>query len=144
VKAHRLLVLATVLLSISTIAGGDGPLQFYSVIPCRIIDTRFDGGPITSGQTRSFAIGGTCGIPVGAKMAALNFAVVGPATSGHIVAYPSGTPVPGTSTVNFSGGEVAVANGSVVALTPNSGYGITVLVAGTQVNLIIDVTGYLQ
>lgn len=143
-RSHRSLVLAAALISIATVAGADGPFQFYSVVPCRIIDTRSNGGPLVSGETRSFAIGGTCGIPAGAKMAALNFTVIGPTASGHITVFPYNTTLPGTSTLTYSGGESALTNGSVVSLTPNMTWGISVNNAGSQLNLIIDATGYLQ
>jgi hypothetical protein len=146
VKPYRLLFLAAALISMATAIGADGPFQFYSVVPCRIIDTRTTGGPMVVGETRGFQIAPSCTVPSGAKMAALNFTAIAPSAAGHITAYPAGTSLPLASTLNFSGGESALCNGSVVSLTPGTGTntGISVTGAGAQFNLIIDVTGYLQ
>jgi hypothetical protein len=142
-------------LSFAASLGGDGPFKFFSVAPCRIIDTRLTGGPLALEEIRHFQIATKCGIPNTAKMAALNFAVVYPSDGGNITAYPynpaNPSLVPLVSTVNWTAGEEVVANGSIVALTANPAYNISVHVAVPaqgggvgRLYLVIDVTGYLQ
>src|SRR5437762_200613 len=151
----RFLVLGSALLSFTTSLGGDGPFKFFSVAPCRIIDTRVTGGPLAHAEIRHFQIATKCGIPSTAKMAALNFAVVYPTDGGNIIAYPYNPAdpslVPLVSTVNWTAGETAIANGSIVALTANPTYNISVQAVvpapGGGVGhlyLVIDVTGYIQ
>jgi hypothetical protein len=53
------------------------PLVYFTLPPCRVVDTRdlgaAIGGPVLQGQeTRPFAVGGNCGIPAGAKAISLN------------------------------------------------------------------------
>jgi len=151
----RFLVLGSTLLSFAGSLGGDGPFKFFSVVPCRIVDTRVTGGPLAHAEIRHFQIATKCGIPSTARMASLNFTVVFPTDGGNIVAYPynAANPaiVPPVSTLNWTGGETAVANGSVVALTANPTYNLSVqaVVPGAggtigHLDLIIDVTGYIQ
>ena len=145
----RLLLLGSVLVPLSSALGADGPYKFYSVVPCRILDTRAagGGGRFALGEIRNLRIATKCGIPTAARMAALNITVVGPATEGHITVYPFNpadpSAVPLTSTVNWTAGESAIANGSVVSLTNNPTYNISVA-ALASLDLIIDVTAYLQ
>lgn len=151
----RFLVLGSALLSFTASLGADGPFKFFSVAPCRIIDTRITGGPLAHAEIRHFQIATKCGIPSTAKMAALNFAVIFPSDGGNIAAYPynptNPATVPPVSTLNWTGGETAVANGSVVGLTANPTYNISVQAVvpaasggAGHLDLVIDVTGYIQ
>jgi hypothetical protein len=155
VRKKRFLVLGLALLSCSASLGAEGPFKVYSVAPCRIVDTRIAGGPLVHGEIRSFLIATKCGIPSTAKMAALNFAVIFPTDGGDIVAFPynaaNPSAVPPVSTLNWTAGETAIANGSVVGLTANAAYSISVQAVVPGVNggaghldLVIDVTGYIQ
>ena len=147
-RMKPLSIFCSALVALAPSLGADGPFRFYSVVPCRIADTRGGGGggSLAPGEIRNFLIATRCGIPSTAKMAALNFAVIGPTAAGNITVYPynpSG-PVPLVSTVNWTAGETAIANGSVVSLTANPTYNISVQAAGARLDLVIDVTGYLQ
>ena len=125
----------------------DGPYRFYGVSPCRLVDTRNAGeGPaLGANTTRDFQVQGKCGVPVGAKAASLNVTVVGPASRGHLRVFPSGTALPTISTINFQGGEPALANGAIVPLSTNANdlsvFTFFLSGAGTT-HLILDVTGY--
>jgi hypothetical protein len=148
VKNIRFVLLGSVILTAAPAILADGPFQFYSVIPCRLIDTRVAGGSLAAGEIRNFQFAGRCGIPSTAKMAALNFTVVTPAAEGHLIAYPynpaDSSAVPTISTVNWTAGETAIGNGSVVSLTANSTNSISVQAVGARLDLVIDVTGYIQ
>jgi hypothetical protein len=154
-KKTLFLAVAAIVSSASA-AFADGPFQFYSVTPCRIADTRnqigVTGGPALShGAVRNFPIHNQCGVPggpTGAKAAVLNVTIVGPSNFGHLTIWPFNTAVPLVSTINFSAGEAALANGAIVPLTNDPSFNVSVSPAiggGTgSVHLIIDVTGYFQ
>lgn len=126
-----------------------GPFQFYSITPCRLLDTRIAGqGPaLTSGVTRNVQVQGKCGIPNGAKAATLNVTITQPTEAGHLILWPSGGSQPGVSTINFVTGEPALANGAIVPLSAILGGDLSVqpFVWNTgTVHLVLDVTGYFQ
>jgi len=132
-----------------------GPYQFFSVTPCRLVDTRgpvaVDGGPILShGMVRNFAVWGSnatllpaCGIPSDGtvKAVTLNITVVNPTSLGHLTAYPFcvGTPtfcnsftsaggaIPVVSTINYDAGEPALGNGAIVPVTNDPSFQISLL-----------------
>jgi hypothetical protein len=135
------------LLTAAAPALADGPFRFYAITPCRLVDTRVVAeGPALSGNTtRDFQVQGKCGVPVGAKAASLNVTVIGPTSKGHLRLFPSGTALPTISTINFQGGETALANGAIVPLSTNANdvSVFTFLVTGgAQTHLVLDVTGY--
>jgi uncharacterized repeat protein (TIGR01451 family) len=62
--------------------------EFYTLAPCRVVDTRGlgapVGGPALQGQqTRVFAVAGHCGIPSSAKALSLNVTVTQPTVAGE-------------------------------------------------------------
>jgi hypothetical protein len=150
----RALLLALMLTPLA--AQGDGPFQFYSVTPCRIVDTRgaqgVTGGPsLMSGTTRSFPIDVTpaaCGVPSTAKAAALNVTLVQPSMDGFLSIWPYLTAMPLVSTINAPAGEPALANGAIVPLKTDCCFNISVVygtaVSGGTAHVIIDVNGYFQ
>jgi hypothetical protein len=44
-------------------ASDSSALAFFPLTPCRIVDTRNSGGPLSGGQEHDFSIPGNCGIP---------------------------------------------------------------------------------
>ena len=149
-----LVAAAFALLAVS-VAEAAGPFQFFSVTPCRIVDTRgttgVTGGPaLSSGATRSFPIDvapAACGVPATAKAATLNVTLVSPTQDGFLSIWPFNTAMPLVSTINAAAGEPAIANGAIVPLTSDPTFNISV-VYGTAVpgtaHVILDVTGYFQ
>jgi hypothetical protein len=127
----------------------DGPFQFFAVTPCRLLDTRqvAHAPVLTSGVTRNVLVQTRCGIPTGAKAAALNVTITQPSQAGHLIFWPSGGAAPGVSTINFVTGEPALANGAIVPLSNNLSGDLSVKPfvwnSGT-VHLILDVTGYFM
>jgi hypothetical protein len=152
---------AAAILAVST-ASAAGPFQFFSVTPCRIVDTRGNGfsglfGPpaLSAGAPRNFPITGQCGIPSDAKAVALNVTVVVPTLEGFIKIWPANQALPAVSTINFAAGEPAIANGAIVPLALDNqgntvqGNAQIAVVYGTAVpggsaHLILDVTGYFK
>jgi hypothetical protein len=154
---------AALVVGIAPTGGADGPFQFHSLTPCRLVDTRNAAltvgnyGPIlTSGTARIFPVQGNCGVPVGAKAATLNVTAVAPTNQGRFTLYPQGIAAPLVSTINFPPGTTALANGAIVPLSTGgacpSGYtpatcdlAVMPFVVGSgQVHLVLDVTGYFQ
>lgn len=145
------LLLLLLVMAAPAFAQGSGPYQFHALTPCRSVDTRTAGqGPALAADTdRSFRIQGTCGVPVGAKAVAFNVTVFLPNYKGHLRLYPADIARPNISSINFAGGETALANGAIVPLaTVASGsdpdvkvYTFMVSASGTT-HLILDVTGY--
>ena len=136
-----------------------GPLQFYSVTPCRLADTRdpvgVTGGPILShGVNRNFAVYGSnarnCGIPADGtvKAVTLNITVVNPTSQGYLTAFPYNTAAPIVSTINYSAGEPALGNGAIVPITNDPSFQISVQPGmtgvGNTIHAIIDITGYFK
>jgi len=133
-------------------AGGGGPYQFYSVTPCRLVDTRgpvgVNGGPaLSSGTPRGFSIRGSCGIPLTAQAAAINVTMVAPTQNGYLKVWPYGTAAPGTSNVNASANTLAIANGALVSLASDPTLQVSIVYGTVQpgtAHVVLDVTGYFQ
>ena len=124
-------------------------LQFFAVTPCRLVDTRqpAHAPALTSGVTRNVLVQTRCGIPSGAKAAALNVTITQPSQAGHLTFWPSGGTAPGVSTINFVLGEPALANGAIVPLSTNLSGDLSVrpfVWNNGNVHLILDVTGYFM
>ena len=157
------LVLGASLLVSAQPARTDGPFQYYSLTPCRAVDTRITtqavggyGPGLASGNRKSFPIQGNCSVPVGAKAVTVNVTVVKPTkqsslSSGYLSIYPTdASPVPTVSTINWATGTTAIANGANVPLADQSlnPKDITVKAALSPavgiVDVIFDVTGYFE
>ena len=137
---------AALLFLVALPALADGPFRFYALTPCRAVDTRQApyGPALSSGTTRDFQIQGVCGVPAGAKAVALNVTAITPGSKGHLRLFPSGTTLPTISSINFAGGETALANGAIVALSTNASdlSVYTFLSGGGTTHMVLDVTGY--
>jgi hypothetical protein len=117
---------------------------FYTVPPCRVLDSRQPSGipTLAGGSTNVFAIGGQCGVPAGAKAVALNVAVIKPLSDGFLTLYPAGSPRPLASTINYRTGQVR-ANNATVPLSSAGELAVHCGGAGDY-DLLIDVSGYYQ
>ena len=80
-------------------------LDFYTVTPCRVYDSRGGGGPLDQGTTYTIPVAGLCGVPAGAVAVALNVTIVGATGSGDLVVFPAGAAVPGAGEVPFKAGK---------------------------------------
>jgi hypothetical protein len=125
-------------------AGGVGGLSFYSVTPCRIMDTRGAdgtfGGPILgAAQARSVPIpSSACNIPSTASAYSLNATVVPPAPLGFLSLWNTGGAQPSVSTLNASDGSI-MANAAIV---PAGTSGAINAFASNATQLILDINGY--
>jgi hypothetical protein len=128
-------------------------LNFFTLPPCRAVDTRNANGPLggpvmSAGQVRSFpVVSSACGIPATAKALSVNVTVVPVSGSGFVRLFPGDAAAPPTSSVNFPA-SITRANNGVFGLSRGGDGSLAVLVnagGGTgQAHVIIDVNGYFQ
>ncbi len=116
-------------------------IQFVNVTPCRLIDTRQNGGlPIQGGTSENFYVPqlGGCNIPSSATAYSLNVTVVPSSSLGYLTIWPTGQAQPLVSTLNSQDGRVK-ANAAIVP----AGYdgGVSVFVTQTA-HIILDIDGY--
>ena len=123
------------------------PLSYYSLSPCRILDTRWPagpyGGPALSAQgRRSFAVLGQCAIPADAKALTVNLTAVDPTSPGNlqlfggqgsapnalVLIYKPGLTRAGQAMVQVIGGEITIES------TQTTG----------SINVLLDVSGVFR
>ena len=132
-------------------------IGFVAVTPCRIADTRGlgftgqAGPPVLDTGTRTFQITGTvtgvpaqCGIPSGADAVSFQFTIVSPNSNGNLIAWPAGGAVPTISILNWSAGETALGNGTIVPVSAAGALSVRInaAVGNATGHLVLDVNGY--
>jgi hypothetical protein len=136
-----------------------GDLVFTAVTPCRIVDTRVAGGPISANSSRAFlglainsganftSQGGSatnCNVAaVGASAIMINVTAVTPSGAGFTTVYKSGETRPLAASVNYTAG--AIVNNSVVVGVPNP-LAVTDFIIYTfaQSDYVVDIVGYFS
>lgn len=120
---------------------------YYTVAPCRLLDTRLAVGPyggpsVPSNTERDIDAGASsCGIPATARAVAVNLTVINSSSIGHFRLYEDGVAAPTTSTLNFVVGTTR-ANNAIVQL--NNGV-FTLFNSSTgAADAVIDVVGYFE
>ena len=132
-------------------------IGFVAVTPCRIADTRGlgftgqAGPPVLDTGTRTFQITGTvagvpsqCGIPTGADAVSFQFTIVSPNSNGNLIAWPAGGAPPTISVLNWSAGETALGNGTIVPVSAAGALSVRInaAVGNATGHLVLDVNGY--
>ncbi|MCU1395095.1 MAG: hypothetical protein JWM34_3523 [Ilumatobacteraceae bacterium] len=120
---------------------GDGG-RFASVTPARLMDSRIGlgtPGRVPSNGVVSLQVTGVAGVPSNVSAVALNVTSVNPSAAGYVTVYPCDTARPTVSSLNPSPGS-AKPN---VVITPVAADGTVCLYTNTDVDLIVDITGYL-
>ena len=124
-------------------------LSYYTVAPCRLVDTRNPPGPLggpalSSGAVRTFDVDGICNVPATAKALAVNVTVAQGTSFGSLQMWAEGSLRPGASVINFNGGQ-SRANNAIASLGPTGAVSVSAAVAGGgTVQFILDVVGYFQ
>ncbi len=125
------------------------PTGFYTLAPCRVVDTRNPNGPLggpalAANGVRSFDVTGTCGIPNGAKAISVNVTVPAPGAAGYLSTFPGNAFPMTTSSISFRAG-VTRANNAVLTLATD-GTGTLGVLNGSAAatHFILDVNGYFQ
>jgi hypothetical protein len=127
-------------------ATGTAALNYFTVTPCRLIDTRNANGPyggpvLSANTTRSFVATGQCGVPVGAQAVAVNLTVVQAVCRGSLSLGPTGAPISGISAINFADGR-ARTNNATVALSGTGSFDVFAGLECGATDLVLDVLGY--
>ena len=120
------------------------PVQFVSVAPCRLVDTRgpvgeFGGPALQAGVPRSFVIpdNQTCNIPATAAAYSLNVTAVPHGPLGYLTIWPTGRPQPVVSTLNSDGRTKA--NAAIVPVGVSAAVSVY---ASNTTDLVLDIDGY--
>ncbi len=123
--------------------------SFYTVPPCRVVDTRGPVGPyggpsLAAGADRTFVFGGQCVIPSTATAVALNVVAILPtAGPGFLTLFPGGSTRPLASTINYKAGQIR-ANDAIIPLGSLQDIVVHCQQGLGTVDMVIDVTGYFQ
>lgn len=139
---------------VGTIRNDDSPdvgaTSFYTLTPCRMVDTRnpageFGGPALQPGAQRAFTLAGPkCGIPSTARAVSMNVTVTGGTAPGNIRLFPTGVAAPLVSMLNFGAGQTR-ANNAIVSLGATPAGSLVVLNASAgAVHFILDVNGYFE
>ena len=121
-------------------------MGFYTLAPCRLIDTRGTAGPLGGPSLqphaqRTFAVTGTCGVPATARVLSVNVTITQPGAAGDLRLFPAGTAVPATSQVEFAAGQTRA--DSAMLLLGAAGFTVQ-LDSAAKADFILDVNGYYQ
>jgi hypothetical protein len=123
-------------------------LDFYTLDPCRLLDTRdatgLLGGPALASKTdRYFPVAGVCGVPLGAKSLSVNLAVTQPSTKGNLRLHPGRSRIPSTSTLNYTAG-LTLGNNAVIPVNAVGELAVYCAQGSGTAHVIIDVNGYFK
>jgi hypothetical protein len=122
-----------------------GGLNFYTLPPCRVIDTRNGAGPLggpvmTAGSTRTFPVAGACGLPASASAYSFNVTVVPQGPLGYLTIWPPPATKPIVSTLNALKGLVT-ANAALAPAGSAPAGSVDVYVTNAT-HVVIDTNGY--
>jgi hypothetical protein len=121
------------------------PADFYTLAPCRVVDTRAGQAPaLAASERRVFAVTeGTCGVPATATAVSVNVTVTGAVAPGNVRLAP-GNGLTESSALNFVAG-VTRANNAVVRLATDGTGGVSATNRSSgPVHVIVDVSGYFE
>ena len=119
--------------------------SFRVVPPCRVVDTRGSGGPLAPFETRSFQVGGACGVPGSAYSAVVNVTAVAPAADGLLVLFPGHlAATPNASTVSFAAGRTRAVGTVMLLAADGSGTLEATNRSDGPVDVVLDVSGYFE
>jgi hypothetical protein len=123
---------------------------FFTVMPCRVIDTRESSGPIAGspalmpGETRSVVLEGRCHVPENAAAVSANVTIATAAGSGDVRIVPGDHAHSPATTIIVRPGGARVNHALLYLATDGPG---TVAVrndSSSPLHLIVDVNGFFQ
>ena len=128
-----------------------GARSHYSPIrPCRLLDTRTTNTPFNKGERRTVDVVNGCSLlntVYTHRAAFVNVTVVGPTSSGNLVASRTDEPaLPVSSVLNFAAGEWAIGNGMIVEVNEGRDFDLTAQLnqVGGTTHVVVDVFGYFM
>ena len=130
-------------------------LNYISIMPCRIVDTRKAGGAFTPDEIRSYNVWGDVvfqgGNPAGCpsiwgepRAVFLNVIAVPVSGQGNIIAYPFSSAAPTASLVNWRAGEHNIGGTGPVKTCYNCDKDISIKSRFGTTHVVIDVFGYYE
>jgi hypothetical protein len=132
-----------------TIAPAGSADLFYTLPPCRVLDTRNPTGPLGAppfqpGATRTFDMAAsTCGIPADAVAISANLIATNVGAPGELVVFPADVSRPNTTTISFQAGRFR-ANNAIVVFSKSSATFSVFNNSATTVDFILDVNGFFR
>lgn len=152
-KVIDALAMSSSVATMQSLASPGTDLVYTVITPCRILDTREQGGRLGANSVRGFdasrpggdftSQGGAatdCGIPADPSAVVMNVTVVQPDGPGYVTLFPYNVAQPLTSSVNNVMGA-DVGNETVVKLTVGDAYDFSAYAyAGTDI--VADAVGY--
>jgi serine protease len=113
--------------------------EFHSLGPVRVLDTR-SSTPIGPNSTRNVQVAGAGGVPsTGVRAVLMNVTVAGPTAPSYLTIFPTGTPQPNSSSLNFVAGQ-AVPN--LVTATVGANGMVTIYNFAGSTHVLFDVVGW--
>jgi len=122
--------------------------NFFTLAPCRVVDTRLPSGPtggspVICGVEQVVTLtGGSCGVSASAKAVAANVTVIGPSMQGNLNVYPAGSFPPPTAVVNYAQSSTR-GNNATISLNSAGRVAVRCSPTGTS-HVVIDVAGYFR
>jgi uncharacterized protein len=119
--------------------------NFFSLTPCRVVDTR-PSSPLVDGVPRTVAFHGVCGIPATATSVVLNVTAVNPSGRGDLRMHASDETPPSVVALPFEAGRNRAL--IVISKLSNDAAGEVLfrplVLNGGSVHLVVDVSGYFE
>jgi hypothetical protein len=117
--------------------------RYRAQVPARILDTRDGtggGARLGPNQSLELQVAGAGGVPAsGVDAAVLNIVATATTATSFVTAYPTGSPQPGVSNLNFDAGDT-VANRAIVKL--GTGGKVTIYNLAGGADIVVDVGGW--
>ena len=132
-----------------TVTPAGSAAVFYTLPPCRVLDTRNPTGPLGApplqpGATRTFNVAASaCGVPPDAIAISANLTVTTVGAQGELVVFPSDVPRPNTSSLSFRAGRTR-ANNAIVAFSKSGATFSIFNNSASTVDFILDVNAYFR
>lgn len=121
------------------------PLDFYTLVPCRLFDTRIDVPALQPLSQRTFTVTGICGVPSTAKALSLSLTAIEAAAPGYLTLFPGDlADVPTVSAINFRAGLTRANNAITQVSSDGTGQIIVFNGSNGTVHMVLDVNGYFE
>ncbi|HEX6358644.1 hypothetical protein [Actinophytocola sp.] len=117
---------------------GTGAGAKFTALPAnRIVDSRWDSGPIGAGGIRVVDLSGW--VPASATAVTFNLTVTDVTAATFVTAWPTGTPRPNVSNVNLTAGETRP---NLVTVALGADRTVSLYNLAGNANLIVDLAGF--
>jgi hypothetical protein len=120
---------------------------YHALAPVRVADSRpgsglsLAGQTFGSGQSQSLPIANTHGVPADATAVVLNVTTTNSTSPSYVTVYPSGTPLPLTSNLNFDAGQTTA---NLVTVPVGASGAVSIFNYAGSTDVIADLEGYME